>query len=141
MTKGSRRNHSPAFKTKGALEALKEGATVADIAAKHSDTWRHRHSLRSAGSIRLIFTTNGWKNDIRSDNGRDCRNAFLVLSKICRKLGLSFWDFLGTRTVASLEYSSFCSCYEKREEPQGIKPFSRPALNDREWQSLRNICG
>lgn len=28
----------------------------------------------------------------------------------------------------------------KRPEPQGIQPFSRPALTDREWQSLRNIC-
>jgi transposase len=36
MTKRTRRNHSPAFKAKVALEALKEGATVAEIAAKHS---------------------------------------------------------------------------------------------------------
>lgn len=36
MTKRTRRNHSPAFKAKVALEALKEGASVAEIAAKHS---------------------------------------------------------------------------------------------------------
>ena len=36
MTKRTRRNHSPAFKAKVALEALKEGATVAEIAAKYS---------------------------------------------------------------------------------------------------------
>lgn len=28
----------------------------------------------------------------------------------------------------------------KRQDPQGFQPFSRPALTDREWQSLRNIC-
>ncbi|PKU22249.1 M48 family metalloprotease [Telmatospirillum siberiense] len=28
----------------------------------------------------------------------------------------------------------------KRQDPQGIQPFTRPALTDREWQSLRNIC-
>ena len=36
MTKRTRRNHSSAFKAKVALEALKEEATVAEIAAKHS---------------------------------------------------------------------------------------------------------
>jgi len=36
MTKRTRRNHSPAFKAKVALEALKEEATVAEIAAKYS---------------------------------------------------------------------------------------------------------
>lgn len=54
--------------------------------------------------------TNGSENDIRcqvikraisggthSDTGRDCRDAFLGLAKTCRKLGLSFWDYLGDR--------------------------------------------
>jgi len=36
MTKRTRRNHTTAFKAKVALEALREGATVAEIAAKHS---------------------------------------------------------------------------------------------------------
>jgi transposase-like protein len=36
MTKRTRRNHSAAFKAKVALEALKEDATVAEIAAKYS---------------------------------------------------------------------------------------------------------
>ena len=36
MTKRTRRNHGAAFKAKVALEALKEGATVAEIAAKYS---------------------------------------------------------------------------------------------------------
>jgi hypothetical protein len=54
--------------------------------------------------------TNGSENDIRcqvtkrqvsggthSDIGRDCRDAFLGLAKTCRKLGITFWDYLGTR--------------------------------------------
>ena len=54
--------------------------------------------------------TNGSENDIRcqvirrnisagtrSENGRDCRDAFLGLMKTCRKLGLSFWIYLGDR--------------------------------------------
>ena len=33
----------------------------------------------------------------RSDQGRDCRDAFLDLLLTCAKLGVSFWDFLGHR--------------------------------------------
>jgi hypothetical protein len=33
----------------------------------------------------------------RSDTGRDCRDAFLGLMKTCRKLGISFWNYLGSR--------------------------------------------
>ena len=30
----------------------------------------------------------------RSDAGRDCRDTFLSLKKTCKKLGISFWDYL-----------------------------------------------
>jgi hypothetical protein len=56
------------------------------------------------------LNTNGSENDIRcqvtrrkisagtrSDPGRDCRDAFLALGKTCAKLGISFWDYLGSR--------------------------------------------
>jgi hypothetical protein len=33
----------------------------------------------------------------RSDVGRDCRDAFLGLKKTCAKLGIAFWDYLGSR--------------------------------------------
>jgi transposase-like protein len=35
MTKQSRKQHSPAFKAKVALEAIREDATVAELAAKY----------------------------------------------------------------------------------------------------------
>ena len=54
--------------------------------------------------------TNGSENDIRcqvirrkvsagtrSDGGRDCRDAFLGLTKTCAKHGVAFWDYLGSR--------------------------------------------
>ena len=59
---------------------------------------------------KLALHTNGSENDIRahvtrrkvsagtrSDLGRDCRDAFLGLAKTCTKLGVSFWDYLGSR--------------------------------------------
>jgi Transposase IS66 family len=54
--------------------------------------------------------TNGSERDIRchvikrkisggtqSDDGRDCRDAFLGLMHTCTKLGIAFWDYLGDR--------------------------------------------
>jgi Transposase IS66 family len=54
--------------------------------------------------------TNGSERDIRcqvikrkisggtqSDDGRDCRDAFLGLMHTCAKLGISFWDYLADR--------------------------------------------
>jgi hypothetical protein len=54
--------------------------------------------------------TNGSERDIRcqvikhkisggthSDDGRDCRDAFLGLMHTATKLGIAFWDYLGAR--------------------------------------------
>jgi hypothetical protein len=37
----------------------------------------------------------------RSDAGRDCRDAFLGLSKTCNKLNIAFWQYLGSRLAFS----------------------------------------
>ena len=34
---------------------------------------------------------------MRSEIGRDCRDAFLGLAKTCAKLGVAVWDYLGCR--------------------------------------------
>jgi hypothetical protein len=57
-----------------------------------------------------LLDTNGSERDLRphvikrkisggtrSDQGRECRDAFLGLLLTCAKLGVSFWDFLGHR--------------------------------------------
>jgi hypothetical protein len=66
--------------------------------------------LRVLDRPEIPLHTNGSENDIRcqvikrqisggtkSDAGRDCRDAFLGLAKTCRKLGITFWDYLGAR--------------------------------------------
>ena len=71
--------------------------------------------LRVLDRPEIPLNTNGSENDIRcqvtrrklsgttkSDDGRDCKDAFLGLSKTCRKLGISFWDYLGTRLGAAV---------------------------------------
>ncbi len=59
---------------------------------------------------RRLFLRNGSENDLRahvtkrkvsggtwSDAGRAARDAFLGLMKTCRKLGRSFFDYVGCR--------------------------------------------
>src|SRR5215211_2955496 len=66
--------------------------------------------LRVLDRPEIPLHTNGSENDIRaqvirrkvssgtrSDLGRDCRDAFLGLAKTCTKLGVTFWDYLGSR--------------------------------------------
>lgn len=54
MTRRPRRNHSAAFKAKVALDALRDGATIADVATKHDvhpnqvTEWRRQLIERSA---------------------------------------------------------------------------------------------
>ncbi|GAM52744.1 hypothetical protein EBME_1207 [bacterium endosymbiont of Mortierella elongata FMR23-6] len=37
----------------------------------------------------------------RSELGRQCRDTFFSLKKTCRKLGISFWDYLTDRISCS----------------------------------------
>src|SRR5215218_5434509 len=66
--------------------------------------------LRVLDRPQVPLHTNGSERDLRphvikrkisggtrSDQGRDCRDAFLGLLLTCAKLGLSFWDYLGHR--------------------------------------------
>jgi len=55
------------------------------------------HTNGSENDIRCQVTRRKISAGTRSDAGRDCRDAFLSLMKTCRKLGLSFWSYLGDR--------------------------------------------
>ena len=55
------------------------------------------HTNSSENDLRAFVTRRKVSGGTRSDAGRDSRDAFLGLLKTCRKLGLSFWDYLGAR--------------------------------------------
>jgi hypothetical protein len=55
------------------------------------------HSNGSENDIRCQVTRRKVSAGTRSDLGRDCRDAFLGLAKTCSKLGVAFWDYLGSR--------------------------------------------
>lgn len=60
------------------------------------------HTNGSENDIRCQVTRRKVSGTTRSDQGRDCRDAFLGLAKTCRKLGIAFWDYLGSRLGASV---------------------------------------
>ena len=55
------------------------------------------HTNGSENDIRCQVTKRKVSGGTRSDMGRDCRDAFLGLNKTCAKLGIAFWDYLGSR--------------------------------------------
>jgi Transposase IS66 family len=55
------------------------------------------HTNGSENDIRCQVTKRKVSGGTRSDNGRDCRDAFLGLIKTCQKLGVAFWDYFGSR--------------------------------------------
>ena len=55
------------------------------------------HTNGSENDIRCQVTKRKVSGGTRSDTGRDCRDAFLGLAKTCAKLGIAFWNYLGSR--------------------------------------------
>jgi hypothetical protein len=55
------------------------------------------HTNGSENDIRSHVTKRKVSGGTRSDSGRDCRDGFLGLAKTCKKLGIVFWNYLGSR--------------------------------------------
>jgi len=55
------------------------------------------HNNLSESDIREYVKRRKISGSTRSDTGRKCRDSFVSLKKTCRKLGISFWDYLYDR--------------------------------------------
>jgi hypothetical protein len=55
------------------------------------------HNNLSERDIREYVKKRKISGSTRSDNGRRCRDTFTSLKKTCRKLGVSFWNYLNDR--------------------------------------------
>ena len=55
------------------------------------------HTNGSENDIRAHVTRRKVSGGTRSDAGKQARDTFLGLMKTCRKLGISYWDYLGNR--------------------------------------------
>lgn len=53
------------------------------------------HTNGSENDIRAVVKKRKISGGTRSDQGRDCRDAFMTIRKTCAKLGVRFWDYLG----------------------------------------------
>lgn len=66
------------------------------------------HNNLSENDIRDYVTRRKRSGSTRSDLGRRCRDTFTSLKKTCRKLGISFWQYLldrcsGSNDIAQLQ--------------------------------------
>ena len=52
------------------------------------------HNNGAESDIREYVKKRKISGSTRSDSGRRCRDTFASLKKTCRKLGVSFWDYL-----------------------------------------------
>ncbi len=55
------------------------------------------HNNTSEQDIREFVTKRKISGSTRSESGRRCRDTFASLKKTCRKLGVSFWEYLKDR--------------------------------------------
>jgi Transposase IS66 family len=77
------------------LQRLHANKTALLAVLDHPDIPLHTNG--SENDIRCQVTKRKVSGGTRSDVGRDCRDAFLGLAKTCTKLGIAFWDYLGSR--------------------------------------------
>lgn len=57
------------------------------------------HNNGTESIIRVYVQKRKISGSTRSPSGRRCRDTFVSLMKTCRKLGLSFWEYLGDRLL------------------------------------------
>lgn len=55
------------------------------------------HNNTGEGNIREYVQKRNISGSTRSDSGRKCRDTFTSLKKTCRKIGMSFWEYLKDR--------------------------------------------
>jgi len=55
------------------------------------------HNNGAESAIREYVKKRKISGSTRSETGRQCRDTFTSLKKTCRKLGLSFWQYLKDR--------------------------------------------
>ena len=55
------------------------------------------HNNLSESDIREYVKKRKISGSTRSDTGKKCRDTFISLKKTCRKLGISFWEYLDDR--------------------------------------------
>jgi hypothetical protein len=72
------------------------------------------HTNGSETDIREYVKKRKISGGTRSDSGRRCRDTFATLKKTCRKLGISFWEYLTDRLCRLNQIAPLPSIIEHR---------------------------
>jgi hypothetical protein len=80
------------------------------------------HTNGSEGDIRGYVKWRKISGGTRSDLGKRCRDGFASLKKTCRKLGISFWDYLGDRIGQQGQIAPLPDIIRERAATAGAVP-------------------
>jgi hypothetical protein len=80
------------------------------------------HTNGSEGDIRGYVKWRKISGGTRSDLGKRCRDGFASLKKTCRKLGISFWDYLGDRIGRHANIAPLPEIIRERAAAAGAMP-------------------
>ena len=75
------------------------------------------HTNDSERDIRDYVKKRKVSGGTRSEVGRQCRDTFISLKKTCRKLGLSFWDYLNDRIAQANRIPFLPAIIQNRAAP------------------------
>lgn len=75
------------------------------------------HNNLSEQDIREYVKKRKISGSTRSDEGRRCRDTFTSLKKTCRKLGLSFWEYLDDRVFGRNRLPSLAEVIRQQASP------------------------
>ena len=79
------------------------------------------HNNGTESIIRTYVQKRKISGSTRSAAGRRCRDTFTSLKKTCRKLGISFWQYLKDRILSRGQVSRLADVIRKRAaEAQAI---------------------
>ena len=74
------------------------------------------HNNASEQDIREFVKKRKISGSTRSDQGRRCRDTFASLKKTCRKLGISFWNYLIDRVCGKKEIPTLAQVITEKAE-------------------------
>lgn len=76
------------------------------------------HNNASEQDIREFVKKRKISGSTRSEDGRRCRDTFASLKKTCRKLGVSFWNYLRDRVSSKNQIPQLGQLIEKKVRSQ-----------------------
>lgn len=98
------------------LERIYQNKSELLLVLDRPDIPLHNNGAESA--IREYVKKRKISGSTRSETGRQCRDTFTSLKKTCRKLGISFWQYLKDR----IEQTGFIADLSELIRQQALKP-------------------